>query len=344
MGPPPALARVRVALRASLADLAPGAVVLAACSGGSDSLALAAGLAHVAPRLALRAGGVTVDHGLQPGSADRARAVAAVLARLGLDPVENVFVTVPPPSGRGGPEAAARAVRYEALEQAAGRTGADVVLLGHSRDDQAEAVLLGLARGSGTRSLAGMPERRGCYRRPLLGLSRATLRSACDAQGLRPWEDPHNIDPAYARARVRHRVLPALEEALGPGVADALARTAEQLRQDAEVLEGMADIEARRICDGDGAWDASLLASLHPALRRRVLRTAAVTAGCPAGALGARHIAALEALVVNWHGQRGADLPGGVRGIRRYGKLLFTVGHRAGRGGRTDAEGAVGRD
>jgi tRNA(Ile)-lysidine synthase len=318
--------------------------VLAACSGGADSLALAAALAHEAPRQELRGGGVTVDHGLQPGSAERALEVTRVLAGLGLDPVERLTVSVSGAPGQGGPEAAARAARYRALDEAVRRTGAKAVFLAHSRDDQAESVLLGLARGSGARSLAGMPARRGPYRRPLLEVSRATLRGACEALGLRPWDDPQNADPAFARARVRHRALPALEEALGPGIAEALARSAGQIRADAEVLDELAASQAELIREGDASWRADLLAALPAAIRTRVLRRAAIDGGCPAGALTARHIEALDSLVSAWHGQRWTDLPGGVRGTRHCGKLLFTAGNRGGPAGHGKAEGPVGRE
>jgi tRNA(Ile)-lysidine synthase len=342
MGPPPAVAEVRSCVRRFLAEFTPDDLVLAACSGGADSLALAAALAHEAPRAGLRAGGVTVDHGLQPGSAERAQQVASVLAGLGLDPVERETVQVAGGAGRGGPEAAARDARYEALAGAMQRTGAKAVFLAHSRDDQAESVLLGLARGSGARSLAGMPARRGPYRRPLLGVSRATLRAACTAAGLQPWDDPQNSDPAYARARVRHQALPALEAALGPGVAAALARTASQVRADAEVLDDLAASQAELARDGDGAWRAGHLAGLPPAIRTRVLRQAAIAAGCPPGALTARHIEALDSMVTDWHGQRWTDLPGGVRSARHCGKLLFTAGNRAEPAGQAKAEDPVG--
>src|SRR5215471_18649818 len=307
MGPHPAVAEVRSSVRQCLDEFAAGDLVLAACSGGADSLALAAALAHEA----LRAGGVTVDHGLQPGSADRALEVTRILAGFGLDPVACATVSVDTGTGHGGPEAAARAARYQALGEAVGQTGAKAVLLAHSRDDQAENVLLGLARGSGARSLAGMPPRRGPYRRPLLPVSRATLRAACAALGLQPWDDPHNCDPAYARARVRHRALPALEEALGPGVAEALARSASQIRADAEVLDELAASHAALARDAGGGWRADLLAGLPDAIRTRVLRQAAIDGGCPPGALTARHIEALDCLVTAWHGQRWTDLPGG---------------------------------
>jgi len=318
--------------------------VLAACSGGADSLALAAALAHEGPRCGLRAGGVTVDHGLQPGSGDRAREVTRVLTGLGLKPVACLRAVVPAGPGNGGPEAAARTARYTALADAAHRTGAVAVLLAHSRDDQAESVLLGLARGSGTRSLAGMPSRRGPYRRPLLGVARATLRAACAALDLRPWDDPQNEDPAFARVRVRQRALPALEDALGPGITEALARSARQLQADAYVLEELAASQAERVRDGDGGWQADLLAGLPDAIRTRVLRQAAVGAGCPPGALTAGHIDALDALVTSWHGQRWADLPGGVRCQRQRDRLLFIAGHPGEPAGNRASEGRVGRD
>jgi tRNA(Ile)-lysidine synthase len=343
MGPHPAVAEVRRAVRRGLDGLPAGDLVLAACSGGADSLALAAALAHEAPRHGLRAGGVTVDHGLQPGSAERARAVTALLAGLGLDPVENVPVTVGAGPGRGGPEAAARGARYRALDEVAGRSGACAILLGHSLDDQAETVLLGLARGSGARSLAGMPSCRGHYRRPLLGVRRATLRAACDAAGLRPWDDPHNADPAFTRARVRHQALPALEAAIGPGVAQALTRTAGQLRSDAEALDGLAASQAPLMRDPDGTWRADALGAAPAAIRTRVLRMAAVEAGCPAGKLTARHVDALDALVTRWHGQRWATLPGGVRAMLRCDRLIFAR-RRNEWPGPDEAEVMVGRE
>ena len=326
MGPSPVVAEIRHAVRESLRDLDPGVLVLAACSGGADSLALAAALAFVAPRERLRAGAVTVDHGLQPGSAGRARAVTEALIGLGLDPVECIRVTVPPGETNGGPEASARAARYDALEAAARRTGAAAVLLGHTLDDQAETVLLGLARGSGARALAGMAARRGRYRRPLLAVRRRATANACAALGLAVWEDPHNADPRFSRARVRHEALPALEEALGPGVAEALARTAGQLRADADYLDVLAAMETERAGGGRSSLLTDSLAALPPPIRTRVLRAAAITAGCPAGSLTACHVEQLEVLVTRWRGQRWIDLPGGVRGFRREGQLRFTRG------------------
>lgn len=329
MGPDPAVAAIRVAIRRALEDLPEGALVLAACSGGADSLALAGALAFEAPRSGRTAGGVTVDHGLQAGSDKRADAVVRVMADLGLDPSGSIAVTV---DGTGGPENAARQARYQALDEVAERLGAAAVMLGHTQDDQAETVLLGLARGSGARSLAGMPTsfRRGSgvlYLRPLLEIDRATTRRACEAMGLDPWDDPHNVDPAYTRVRVRHEVMPVLEKSLGPGVAAALARTARMLRDDADYLD---EVAARSFADLEDPHDGYAVAirledlgKLPRAIRTRVLRMAAVKAGSPAGTLAAVHVDAVDRLVTAWRGQRHVDLPGGLRAFRRYGKLLF---------------------
>ena len=305
MGPAPAVATVRSAVRAALTDRP----VLVACSGGADSLALAAATAFEAPRAGLRAGLVTVDHGLQAGSAEQAVRVAGLGYELGLDPVEVVRVDV---DGAGGPEAAARAARYRALDAVAVALGADV-LLGHTLDDQAETVLLGLGRGSGPRSVAGMAAVDGHYRRPLLGLRRATTEAACAALGLPVWDDPHNADPSFQRVRLRREALPLLEEVLQGGVAEALARTADLLRDDLTALDDWA------AAVDDPAAVADLVA-LPRAVRTRVLRRWAQEAG--AAPLSAERTAALDALVTDWHGQGPVNLPGGVSVRRASGRLV----------------------
>jgi tRNA(Ile)-lysidine synthase len=317
MGPHPAVAAVRRAVRRALADLDPGARVLVACSGGADSLALLSATCFEARRPALTVIGVTVDHGLQPGSADRAARVAEQMRVLGAE-ARSVTVEV---GTSGGPEAAARVARYGALDAAAEDEGADVVLLGHTRDDQAETVLLGLARGSGARSLSGMAPRSGRYRRPLLDLTREDTRAACAAEGLTPWEDPHNDDPAFARVRVRRSVLPVLERELGPGVTEALARTARLLRDDADALDEAAETVRATTRDETGAVDAERLRQEPPAIRRRVLRRTALEAGCPGTELFAVHVESMDLLVTDWRGQVGVDLPGGRRLVREGGRL-----------------------
>lgn len=292
---------------------------MVACSGGADSLALAAATVFEGARAGWAVGAVVVDHGLQAGSAAVAARVADQLAALGCDPVDVVAVAVEPGAG---PEAAAREARYAALT-AASRERGSIVVLGHTRDDQAETVLLGLARGSGVRSLAGMPAVTGPFRRPLLELTREQTRQACRALELRVWDDPHNDDPRFLRVRVRQLVLPVLERELGPGISAALARTARLARDDADALDILADDAFAAARLADGAWDARAIAAAAPALRRRILRRAAVAAGSPAGELFAVHVDSVDQLVTHWHGQRGVDLPGSVRARRSGGELRF---------------------
>jgi len=313
--------------------------VLVACSGGADSLALAAAVAFEAPKAGILAGGVTVDHDLQAGSAEQAARVTRAMADLGLSPALSVKVAVAGPGGTDsyhGPEAAARSARYAALEAAAQTTeaaGRVWIMLGHTLDDQAETVLLRLARGSGARSLAGMSPQSGPYLRPLLGVRRAQTAAACAALGLQAWDDPHNCDPAFTRVRIRRELMPALAAALGPGVSEALARTADMLRADADALDAIAAAEADKLGGTTAAltdgWPADAIGALPVAIRRRVLRHAALAAGCPPGALTQRHVASMDELVTGWHGQRWADLPGGIRCQRRYGRLLLFAAARS---------------
>ena len=301
-GPPAATAAVRVAVRRSSAGV--DGQVAAAVSGGADSLALAAALAFERPG----SYALVVDHGLQEGSSEVAARAAEQCRALGLTAVVLDGGSAGQP-GDGGPEAAARTARYAALDRAADELGLGAVLLGHTLDDQAETVLLGLVRGSGSRALAGMAPVRGRYRRPLLEVSRATTRAACAEAGLAPWDDPHNGSPAYARVRVRAAVLPVLEEQLGPGVAAALARTSRLLREDADALDALTP-------DTD---DVAALLALPAALRGRALKRWAERA-C-GRAVTAAHVDALRALVEDWHGQGPVALPGGVR-ARRDGARL----------------------
>jgi tRNA(Ile)-lysidine synthase len=314
-GPHPATAAVRVAVRAALADLPADGLVLAAVSGGADSLALAEALAFVAGHEGRPAGAVVVDHGLQPASAEVADRVNGQLRALRLDPVVVRRVEV---GTEGGPEAAARTARYAALEAVAAETGAVAVLLGHTLDDQAEQVLLGLTRGAGARSLAGMPRARGPFLRPLLGVTRDQTRASCEAEGLPWWDDPMNEDPAYTRVRAR-RAVADLERDLGPGVPAALARSADQLREDADLLDSLADDAVARL--GDGPWPAEELARLPRPVRTRVWRRLAVAAGAPAGQVSTRHTEACDALLTHWHGQGPVSLPGPLVAARSGGRV-----------------------
>ncbi|KQQ20662.1 tRNA(Ile)-lysidine synthetase [Rathayibacter sp. Leaf299] len=318
----PAVADLRRAVRTGLDGLERGSLVLVALSGGADSLALAAAVAFEAPRAELRAGVVIVDHGLQEGSDGVARRAAEQAHALGLAPVLVEVVSVQ--EGEDGPEAAARTARYGALADALEATGAVAVLLGHTLDDQAETVLLGLARGAGAASLHGMAPVSGPLRRPLLGLRRATTRAACTDAGLEPWDDPHNDDVRYSRVRVRRSVLPVLEDELGPGVAEALARTAEQLREDGDALDAMALDWALELVgqndEGHVTVDARGLAADPPALRQRIIRL--VVSNEFGVSLSRAQTLAVAALVTDWHGQKGVDLPG-VLATRSGPDLVF---------------------
>ncbi|GAB3268942.1 tRNA lysidine(34) synthetase TilS [Sinomonas notoginsengisoli] len=348
----------RNAVRASLEEAGWPSRILVACSGGPDSLALSAAVAHFARRgripapgggsHPLEAGAVVVDHQLQEGSGEVARTTARVLAELGLEPVRVVAVEVQ--LAGEGPEAAARSARHAALLAEATERGADAVLLGHTLDDQAEQVLLGLARGSGPRALGAMRRVRGRFVRPFLGLRRADTLDVCVAEGLEPWFDPTNEDPTFMRSRVRSAIMPFLEAELGPGVAEGLARTASLLGADADYL----DDEARRAYTAlaevgpqgaevgpQGAvlrrvvLDADSLRALPSALRGRVLSLAVTELG---GQPTFERLGAVERLLDRRGSAGPIEVPGRVsayreprrKGARRsepYGRLVL-VSHR----------------
>lgn len=261
-------------------------------SGGADSLALTAVAARLRPTTAL-----IVDHGLQPNSAAVAERARSQAIDLGCVAAHIIRVQV---GSQGGPEGAARTARYAALEAA--RAGAPV-LLAHTLDDQAETVLLGLGRGSGARSLAGMRAYDPPWCRPLLAVRRATTVRVCAELGLTPWLDPHNVDPRFTRVRLRSEVLPLLEDVLGGGVAEALARTAAALREDTEALDtAAAEIEAPA-----GALPIEKLDGLSAAVRRRVIRAWLLDGG--ACDLTDGQIRGVDALVTTWRGQGGVAVP-----------------------------------
>ena len=298
----PATLAVTQAVEASLNET--DTSLLCACSGGPDSLALAFGVHRTARTRGLGCAAVVVDHGLQPDAERVSAAAAQALGRLGYGDVETVRVVVT--ADASGPEAAARTARYAALDAAATWRRA-TLLLGHTLDDQAETVLLGLARGSGTRTLAGMTPRSGTRLRPLLGLRREVTVRACAELGLTPWHDPHNVDPRYARARVRDPVLPVLEAELGPGIAVALARTADLARADADLLDALAREAAGRVVSTAGELACTTTADLPAALRTRVLASWLRDRG--AVDLTQAHVRAVDALITAWHGQGPVHLP-----------------------------------
>jgi tRNA(Ile)-lysidine synthase len=360
----PARAAIRLAVRRALTILNDGeggywsphidSSVMVACSGGADSLALlAATVFEVAKLPDAKVIGVVVDHDLQEGSAEHTARVVEKMAALGAGETAAIRVTVDP--GPAGIEAGAREARYAALSQLAEHFENEFVLLGHTLDDQAESVLLGLARGSGGRSLQGM--RHGFRRnegepapvifgpgrveetedgpktyylgheefrhstyfmRPLLEITRAQTEAACVADGIEWWDDPQNADPRFLRSRVRHTVLPMLERELGPGIAQALARTADQLRLDMEVLDGLAwqALEDLRVEGGVNAFDFEYT---DPALFRRVVRLAAIEAGAIEGELTYDHVRAM----LGMGSGKEIQLPGHVTAYRSGEDILF---------------------
>jgi tRNA(Ile)-lysidine synthase len=311
-----AMLAIRSAVRGALEKISAGEIVIVACSGGADSLALAYAVAKEAPKLAIEVIGVTIDHQLQPNSRSQAERVISQLAAIGIANSQIRPVIVTPQDGL---EASARRARYAALSAISDESGGAWVFLGHTRDDQAESVLLGLARGSGTRSLSAMASEIGRYIRPLLGISREETVAACAEVGLEPWEDPHNLDLRFRRVRIRTHVLPLLEEEIGPGISAALARSAALLRDDADALDSWANREFNAL--GWESIDIGALSALPRAVRTRVIRLALYAAGAPTGSISADHVSSVEALVTSWRGQGAVALPGGVKVVRLSGRL-----------------------
>jgi len=295
--------------------------VLIGVSGGADSLALALATYQEAAHHSVEVVALIIDHGLQNGSDKVAQDTAENLKKIGIVSVEIVRIHVEIVDGL---EASARRARYAAFEAAIVKHSPDYFFLAHTKNDQAENVLLGLARGSGTRSLSGMADENGIYIRPILHVERSTTEEVCRENDLKPWIDPQNSDESYTRVRARRNVLPILEKNLGPGIVDALTRSAKILREDADALDQYADDFLKMTSSED--LDTELLGKLPKAVRSRVLRRVILAAGAPSGSITADHVAAVEALVTAWHGQGEVSLPGGVKVGRISGRLSLSQG------------------
>jgi len=316
-----AVPAVRNAVRTWLENYEAGDTILVAVSGGADSLALAHALSVESKEFVISVTGVTVDHQLQEQSAAQADKVKSQLEELGIDCIiKKVVVNL-----QDGLEASARKARYEALQEVAKAQNAVAVFLGHTRDDQAETVLLGLARGSGTRSLSGMAHHNGLYVRPLLEITRIQNEQYCDEMKLHYWNDPHNQNPEFSRVRVRNEALPALEKSIGPGIAEALARSAHLLRDDADALDHWAKREEIHLDLAD--LECAYLEELPRAIRTRIIRAAIYAAGAPAGSVSMEHVSAVDALICAWSGQGALNLPGGVT-VERISGRLSLLQHR----------------
>ena len=315
----PALLELRQAVRFWFEKLEPNSKVCIGVSGGADSLALAAAAKLESKNFSIDLVAVIVDHGLQANSAEIAEFAKHQLIKLGF---QDIFVGRASVQITDGLEASARRARYKVFQQAIETYGPNTFLLGHTKNDQAEGVLLGLARGSGTKSLSGMQEVSGIFVRPLLGIDRATTEIACHESNIEYWVDPHNSNQDFTRVRVRDNILPLLENDIGPGIIDALARSAKILREDAIALDEWAENVFRQVEPMD--IEISILTTLPVAVRSRVLRMAIYAAGAPAGSISAAHLEPIEAFVSDWRGQGHTSLPGGVKVCRISGRLSLS--------------------
>jgi len=306
-----ALVALRSAVRATLEKYSAGDLIVVAVSGGADSLALAEVAKIEGEKLAQKIVAVTIDHQLQSGSAEQANKVVKQLSI----PCSIIKVNV---ELKDGLEASARRARYEALTNFSQENNASAVLLGHTKDDQAETVLLGLARGSGARSLSGMAQVNGIFERPFLEITREQTVAACKELNFQVWNDPHNDNSDFLRVRVRKNVLPIMESELGPGIREALTRSANLLRDDADALDSMAE----EFWSQDKSLEVEPLAKLPKAVRSRVLRLALFESGV--SQLSADQVGQVEALISNWKGQGEVSLPAGVKVSRISGRLTLS--------------------
>jgi len=315
----PALLELRKAVRLWFETLEPNSKVCIGVSGGADSLALAAASKLEADNFSIDLVAVIVDHGLQVNSGEITELAKQHLVKIGF---QDIFVGHANVQITDGLEASARRARYKVFQQAIETYNPNIFLLGHTKNDQAEGVLLGLARGSGTKSLSGMQEVSGIFVRPLLGINRETTELACNESGIKYWNDPHNSNQEFTRVRVRENILPLLENEIGPGITDALARSAKILREDANALDEWAENVFSQLDPED--LEISILAGLPIAVRSRVLRLAVYAAGAPAGSISAAHLEPIEAFVSDWRGQGHTSLPGGVKVCRISGRLSLS--------------------
>ena len=311
----------RRVVRNALAHFEPGDRILLAVSGGADSLLLAAATNLEASKVGIQLSALVVDHQLQNGSGEVALSAQKKLIELGITEAKISQVEVIGNVGNGGMEAAARRARYEALDAEADRIGAVAIFLGHTEDDLAETVLLGLARGSGTRSLSGMVFHVGRYVRPFLELTRAQVLTACKESGIEFWSDPQNQDLSFARVRVRNEILPKMEKEIGPGISKALARTSRILREDADALDLIAGDIFASLAD-PAQIPIELISELPIAVRKRVIKRAIEAIGAPT--LTAEQILEVEALVGAWKGQGAVALAGGITARRDSGRLTLS--------------------
>ena len=310
-----------------LKDFDAGDYVLVGCSGGADSLALAWTTLVVGKRLELKTGVIIVDHQLFPESNSVALNAKKQCEDLGIE--EVIIKKVNVEQTHEGLEAAARIARYEAFENVLQETNAQVILLAHTQDDQAETVLMRLTRGSGAKSLSGMAQVSGKYLRPFLHLRKKLVHDSLDLIGLKAWQDPANTDHQFLRVKVRLELMPKIIEVLGESAISSLDKTSQLLRLDNQALEDLAQqfFESQKDVKTNGL-EISELEKLPEAIRTRVLRICAIASGVHPGPFSFEHIEAIDALVKNWHGQGNVDLPGFIQATRVNGSLRFVASKR----------------
>jgi len=294
-----------------LKDFEPADNILVACSGGADSLALAWTSQVVTKRIGLNLIAVIIDHQLIKESTQVAQDAKKKCEDFGIEKV--VIKQIEVKDDKDGLEAAARKARYEAFEELVNEFNAKAVLLAHTQDDQAETMLMRLTRGSGAKSLSAMKEVSGKYLRPFLHIRKQVLVDALEKENISYWQDPANTNYKFLRAKVRHELMPKLIEVLGDSAIDSLDRTSGLLKEDNEALESIALESYEKL---NKELKVQELEKLPTAIRKRVIKIAALNSGVTPGPFSFEHIEAIDALVTNWRGQGNVDLPGFIQASR----------------------------
>ena len=294
-----------------LKDFEPADNILVACSGGADSLALAWTSQVVTKRIGLNLIAVIIDHQLIKESTQVAQDAKKKCEDFGIEKV--VIKQIEVKDDKDGLEAAARKARYEAFEELVNEFNAKAVLLAHTQDNQAETMLMRLTRGSGAKSLSAMKEVSGKYLRPFLHIRKQVLVDALEKENISYWQDPANTNYKFLRAKVRHELMPKLIEVLGDSAIDSLDRTSGLLKEDNEALESIALESYEKL---NKELKVQELEKLPTAIRKRVIKIAALNSGVTPGPFSFEHIEAIDALVTNWRGQGNVDLPGFIQASR----------------------------
>jgi len=310
--------KLQNAVNELIKNFEPADTLLIACSGGADSLALAWASKVVAKRLDLNVIAVIIDHQLFNESFQVALNAKEQCENFGIEKV--IIKKIEVKENKEGLESAARSARYEAFEQLMIELNAKAALLAHTQDDQAETMLMRLTRGSGAKSLSAMKEVSGKYLRPFLHIRKKELVEALQKEGITFWQDPANTDYRFLRAKVRNELMPKLIEVLGESVIESLDRTSDLLKEDNEALESIAFKNYR---DLNKELNVEELIKFPAAIRKRIIKIAALESGVIPGPFTFEHIEAIDALVTKWRGQGNVDLPGFIQASRDNQTIRF---------------------